>query len=100
MCCNSNCKGCMCVTAQVCKWLLVIGGLNWGLVGLGMLFNSMNSWNLVTMIFGSMPMIEAIVYILVGVAAVMHVIGCKCKKCSGGVCTPDSKGGSSTTGQM
>jgi len=39
--------------------LLVVGGLNWGLVGL---FN----FNLVTMLLGSMPMVERVVYILVG----------------------------------
>jgi uncharacterized membrane protein YuzA (DUF378 family) len=56
-----------------------------------MLFGSMSSWNLVGMIFGSMPMIEAIVYLLVGISAVMHVLGCKCKTCKGGVCVADAK---------
>ena len=43
--------------------LLVVGGLNWGLVGL---FN----FNLVMMLLGNWPMLVTIVYILVGVSAV------------------------------
>jgi uncharacterized membrane protein YuzA (DUF378 family) len=65
-------------------WILVIvGGLNWGLVGLGMFMG--NSWNLVHMIFGSMPMIESVVYVLVGLAAVYEIVMHKnlCKMCGG-----------------
>ena len=54
--------------------LLVVGGLNWGLVGL---FN----FNLVTMLLGSMPMVERVVYILVGLSTVYiaatHMKDCK-----------------------
>ena len=49
-------------------WLLVIGGINWGLVGLGGLFN--NNWNIVNKIFGSWPSVEWIIYILVGISAI------------------------------
>ncbi len=42
--------------------LLIIGGLNWGLVGL---FN----YNLVTMIFGVGTMWTNVVYVLVGASA-------------------------------
>jgi uncharacterized membrane protein YuzA (DUF378 family) len=45
-----------------------------------MLFN-MGSWDVINMIFGTVPTLQAIVYVLVGVAAVMHIFGCKCKKC-------------------
>lgn len=47
--------------------LLVIGGLNWGLVGL---FH----FNLVSMLFGSMPALESLVYIVVGLAAVYQAV--------------------------
>ncbi len=60
--------------------LVFVGGLNWGLVGLGMLTGGMG-WNVVHMILGSWPMVEAIVYVLVGIAAVMMLFGCKCEKC-------------------
>lgn len=58
--------------------LLVIGGLNWGLVALG--------YNLVGMILGSWPMVEKIVYLLVGLSAVYEVITHKsrCKNCMSG----------------
>ncbi|MEI8174486.1 MAG: DUF378 domain-containing protein, partial [bacterium] len=66
--------------ALIGKILLIVGGVNWGLMGVGMLMDS--NWNVVNLIFGSLPTIEAIVYILVGVAAVMTIFGCKCKKCA------------------
>lgn len=43
--------------------LLVIGGLNWALVGLF-------SYDLVAMIFGDMSLLSRAVYILVGLSAV------------------------------
>ncbi|MBU1701990.1 MAG: DUF378 domain-containing protein [Candidatus Eisenbacteria bacterium] len=46
--------------------LLVVGGLNWGLVGF---FN----FDLVESIFGSMSGMSRVVYILVGFAAVYQV---------------------------
>ena len=54
--------------------LLIVGGLNWGLVGL---FN----FNLVSYLFGVGSMLEAIIYVLVGLSAlyllVMHKKDCK-----------------------
>lgn len=47
-------------TAEI---LLLVGGLNWGLVGL---FN----FNLVTTIFGSVPFLVSLIYVLVGISAV------------------------------
>lgn len=49
--------------------LLVVGGLNWGLVGLGWWMGGAN-WNLVEMIFGAWPMLVGLVYVLVGLSAV------------------------------
>jgi uncharacterized protein len=47
--------------------LLVIGGLNWGLVGLfGM--------DVVATIFGDMSIVSRVVYVLVGIAAVWIVL--------------------------
>ena len=58
--------------------LVIVGGLNWGLTALG--------FNLVTMIFGSWPMVEQLVYILVGLSAVYLAITHKgdCKMCGSG----------------
>lgn len=62
--------------------LLVVGGLNWGLVGLGWYAGA--NWNIVSMLLGSMPMLEALVYVLVGVSAVWIVVTHKkdCKMCA------------------
>ncbi len=79
----------MCVVAWIAKILLIVGGLNWGLVGVSMLMGSMPQWNLVTMLLGSWPMVEAIVYLLVGVSAVVSIFGCRCKTCTGGTCGVD-----------
>ena len=75
---------------KIAKWLVIIGGVNWGLLGLGMLLGKGDSWNLVRAILGSMPAIEAIVYVLVGIAAVMKIFGCKCNKCKGSCATDAS----------
>ena len=86
-----NCKGKKCVGMKIAKWLLIIGGINWGVFGLGMLLGKMDSWNLVRMIFGSMPTIEGIIYVLVGVAAIMKIFGCKCHGCKDGSCSTEGK---------
>ena len=61
-------------------WILVIiGGLNWGIYGA----TNMN-FNLVHAILGSIPWLEMLVYILVGLAAIYEVVTHKmnCKMCS------------------
>lgn len=64
--------------------LMVVGALNWGLVGLGGFFGG--NWNLVNMLLGSWPMVEWLVYVLVGVSAVYELVSHKgmCKMCMGG----------------
>lgn len=57
--------------AQIARILVIVGGINWGLVGLGMLMGS--DWNVVRMILGSVPTLEAVVYVLVGLSAVWMV---------------------------
>jgi uncharacterized membrane protein YuzA (DUF378 family) len=47
--------------------LLIVGGLNWGLVGLF-------GFNLVDAIFGDMSAISRIIYVLVGLAAIYKVV--------------------------
>lgn len=54
--------------AQIARVLVIVGGVNWGLVGLGMLMGK--DWNVVHMILGSVSTLEALVYVLVGLAAV------------------------------
>lgn len=63
---------------QLSKILLIVGGLNWGLVGVGDLMNS--DWNIVNMLVGTWPMVESVVYVLVGAAAVYELYGWAMKK--------------------
>ncbi len=63
--CNVHCIG---------SGLLIVGGLNWGLVGL---FN----WNLVEALFGAWPLVVKVVYILVGVAAIAALLTKQCGQC-------------------
>ncbi len=50
--------------------LLVIGGLNWALVGIF-------TFDLVAALFGTMSMLTRFIYILVGLAAIYEVAGFK-----------------------
>ncbi len=52
--------------------LVLVGALNWGLVGLGA-FMSMNL-NLVNLLLGAWPQVEWIVYLLVGVSALVYAV--------------------------
>ena len=50
--------------------LVVIGGLNWGLMGLGAFMgNDVNAWNVVNMVLGQWATLENLVYVLVGLSA-------------------------------
>lgn len=46
--------------------LMVVGAINWGLVGLF-------DWNLVEAIFGFSPTVEMIVYLLVGLSGIWGI---------------------------
>jgi uncharacterized membrane protein YuzA (DUF378 family) len=62
-----NYRGSSMKTLDVCAAiLLVIGGLNWGLVGIA-------DFNLVTYVLGSMPVLARIVFIIVGLAALYQI---------------------------
>ncbi|HET8624437.1 MAG TPA: DUF378 domain-containing protein [Gemmatimonadales bacterium] len=52
------------ITAAV---LLVVGGINWGVVGV-------TGWDIVGTIFGNLSPVSRSVYILVGVAALYHAL--------------------------
>lgn len=51
---------------NVAKLLVLLGSINWGLVGIS--YFSGGDLNVVTMVLGSWPALEAVVYILVGVS--------------------------------
>lgn len=54
------------IVNYVADILVIVGGINWGLIGL-------LNFNLVTKIFGSVPVVEKIIYILVGVSAIYSI---------------------------
>lgn len=58
--------------------LLIVGGLNWGLVGISA------DYNVVNMLLGAWPVVEQVVYILVGLSAIYLAVSHKgdCKACS------------------
>lgn len=49
--------------------LILVGALNWGLVGLGSYMGDQD-WNVVGLIFGAWPGLANLVYVLVGIAGV------------------------------
>lgn len=51
--------------------LVIIGALNWGLIGLGMLMDA--ELNAVNMIVGFSPVLEAVIYLLVGLAGLYTI---------------------------
>ncbi len=63
--------------------LLVIGGLNWLLVGL-------LGWDIGVLFGGMDAVVSRIIYILIGVSAVVEVVAHKnrCKECDTGAAAP------------
>ena len=62
--------------------LVIVGGLNWGLIALGNWMGS--NLNVVNLILGSYPMIENLVYLFVGISAIVLLMGHKksCRECN------------------
>lgn len=75
--------GAKCAVGWIVWILVIVGALNWGLVGFF-------DFDLVAAIFGDMSTVSRVVYALVGVSAIAMIVGCPCKKCKAG---KGSKGG-------
>lgn len=65
---------------KIANILVIVGALNWGIFGL---FDI----NVVQLIFGEIWKLESIIYILVGISAVIVIVkgglsGCCCGTCS------------------
>jgi uncharacterized protein len=63
----------MVVINWICSLLLIIGGLNWGLVGAVDI-------NLIDVIFGAGSGIARLIYCLVGLSAIFKIYNCSCMK--------------------
>jgi uncharacterized protein len=57
----------------VARWLVIIGAINWGLAGVGGFLGS--NLNLVNLILGSIPAVENLVYVLVGLSGLWQLKG-------------------------
>ena len=57
---------------QIAKLLVTVGALNWGLTGIGMLVGT--NLNVVNLLLGKVSILEAVVYLLVGAAAVYGLL--------------------------
>ncbi len=64
---------------QVAHWLVIIGGLNWGLIAVGYFIGS--NLNVVNLLLGPWPAVEMLVYLLVGLSAI-YLIATHKKHCS------------------
>ena len=62
-------NACCCPICKVAGLLVVIGAINWGLVG------ALNK-NLVSRLLGSGTTAERVVYIIIGVAGIMKLVSC------------------------
>lgn len=61
--------------------LVIIGGLNWGLVGLGGFMGT--NLNVINLLLGSWPMLDWSIYLLVGLSAISLMFSHKknCRVC-------------------
>jgi uncharacterized protein len=66
--------GKMCVVHKIAWALVLIGAVNWGLVGLF-------DFNLVMWLLGQWPTLERAVYVLVGIAAIVSLLVGNCGAC-------------------
>ncbi len=66
---------------SIAHWLVVIGGLNWGLIAIGYFIG--NNLNVVNLLLGQSRTLEMLVYLLVGLSTI-HLISthrAHCKSC-------------------
>lgn len=64
--------------------LVIIGGLNWGLIALGSYIGG--DWNIVKILLGQWSAVENLVYLIVGVSAIVLFVSHKkdCRECGNG----------------
>ena len=62
--------------------LVVIGGINSGLMALGSYMG--NSWDVINLVLGSWPAVVTLLYLLVGISAIILMFSHKmdCRECA------------------
>jgi len=73
-----------CTFGSIFYALMVVGAINWGLVGLGWLVGSGADWNVVHALLSKWMTVEGVVYVLVGLGGVWGLISYK--ECCAGMC--------------
>lgn len=53
--------------------LIIVGAVNWGLVGVGYFVDSAANWNLVNIVLDAVPELEFAIYVLVGLAGLYAI---------------------------
>lgn len=71
-CCRPGGSCGKCPMDKIVLILVLIGGINWGLVGLGGFLGK--NLNVVNLLLGGVPTLEYVVYILVGLAALKEAV--------------------------
>lgn len=83
---------------KIAWWFVIIGALNWGLVGVGMFFFG-GEINLITLLF-DYSFFAKLIYLLVGISAIYMLLGnCGCKGCSTKSCKDCEDGNCDTHAQ-
>ena len=80
--CMSKSSSKDCAIAVISRVLVAMGGINWGLIGMAALLDNDANVNLVNLTVGQWPIIEAVVYLTIGLAGVIVLCGCCCTLCS------------------
>ena len=75
-----NTSGKCCSVHGVAYVLVLVGAVNWGLVGIQGFVGGMNL-NVVNLLLGTWPVVENAVYVLVGLSAVAMLFQSKCAQC-------------------
>ena len=75
-------KQCGCVVCKLVCLLVIVGAINWGLVG------AIHK-DVVVMLLGGIPKAVRITYLLIGLAGIMKVVSCfvKCPCCKEDGCS-------------
>lgn len=71
---NNNFKISSKILKEIAFAVVLIGAVNWGLIGLSGILKPFRNLNLVNLVFGNYPIIEFAVYILVGVCGLFLLL--------------------------
>lgn len=71
---NNNFKISSKILKEIAFAVVLIGAVNWGLIGLSGILKPFRNLNLVNLVFGNYPIVEFAVYILVGVCGLFLLL--------------------------